>query len=154
MHPEEPDTTRHSFEVVVGDDFVSGPSHEAGEDPDVDARFQEVDRPVRKYGVGPIGVEAIDRLFIGTVDGTRPRLYGAVGSRAQALDQVRWGPSGAQGNPCNRPARPPGLGPAGIFGDQDRARGAVLYVRDPRHVVLHHHALVIRYPVNQTAVYQ
>src|SRR6516162_569531 len=98
-------------EVIPRDDFAAGSGHEAGEDPDADARFEEVDGPIRKHRVGPTGVEAVDLRLIRTVDGTRPRAS-PVSSRAHNADQLPCGPGGFQEvDSGNRPARTPGFGP-------------------------------------------
>src|SRR6516164_10254666 len=65
----EPAAARCS-KVIPRDNFVASSCHQAGEDPDVDARSQEVNRPVRKHRVGSAGVKAVDFAIVGAVDGT------------------------------------------------------------------------------------
>src|SRR5262245_59685861 len=58
--------------VIPGrDDLAAGPRGQAGQDADIHADFQEPHRAIRKYGVGPARVEAVDFIIVGAVDGTR-----------------------------------------------------------------------------------
>src|SRR5262249_43553964 len=100
-------------------------------------------------------VEAVDLAVIRTVDGTRPRLRGPVVARALAEGDGPRDPGCGYGvGPRNRPARPPQGRPAGVFGDQERLRGAVRDLGDARQVVRRQHAPVIGRRVHETHAHQ
>ena len=123
--------------ITGRDHFPAGPRHQAGEDADVDAGFQKMHRAVGEDRIRPAGVKAVDLSVIRAVDGTRPRLRSPVVARALAEGQGPPDP-GARPygvGPRNRPARTPQLGPAGVFGDQERLRSAVRNVGEARQVV-------------------
>src|SRR5262249_58421608 len=75
----------------------AGPRHQAGEDADGDAGFQELHPAVREHDVGPAGVKAVDLSVIRAVDGTRPRLRRPVVARALAEDHVPTDPGRGYG---------------------------------------------------------
>src|SRR6266571_7067876 len=81
--------------VPSGDAFTAGPRNQAGEDSDVDACPQEMDRAVRHQDVRPARVKAVDLPLVGAVNGTRSRLLGPVGRRTLPVQQPGGGPGGA-----------------------------------------------------------
>jgi hypothetical protein len=90
----EPAAARCS-EVIIRHDFAASPCHQAGEDSDVDARSQKVNRPVRKHRVGPTGVKAVDFAIVGAVDGTGSQARDSVVRRTLAVQQTKCGPAAA-----------------------------------------------------------
>ena len=65
--------TESQSEITRRDDFAAGAGHQSGEDADVDVGLQEMHRAVRKHGVGPAGVEAVDFPVVRAIHGQCPK---------------------------------------------------------------------------------
>src|SRR6516162_5783565 len=108
--------------VITGrDGLATGPRDERSQDAEAHAGSQELDVAVRKHGVGPAGVEAVDLTVVGAVNGTRPRTRLSIKCRALRDDPI---PGGLPGPPFDcligaGIASAPQFGPARVFGEQD-----------------------------------
>src|SRR5262249_40994051 len=113
--------------VRGGNDFPPRSRDQSGEDADVNGGLQEMHGAVGKEDVGPARVEAIDLLVVTAVDGTRPRVPGAIGSGTPDLDPVHPAGPGTTRRESARyvSARLPAFGPARGFGNENRLGGAI-----------------------------